>query len=76
VEGGDAMEQEVNWTKIAVTFIRSLFGFLSGQRMRKSRRDNGGSTSESQFSLQAENPSEFYLRGVLSIREKIVISMK
>jgi len=47
VEGGDAMEQEVNWTKIAVTFIRSLFGFLSGQRMRKSRRANGGSTSES-----------------------------
>jgi hypothetical protein len=47
VEGGDAMEQEVNWTKIAVTFIKSLFGFLSAQKVRKSRRSNGDSTSES-----------------------------
>jgi len=40
------MEQEVNWTKVAETFIRSFFGFLSGRRLRKSRRTNGGPTSE------------------------------
>ena len=39
------MEQEVNWTKIAVTLIKSFFGYLSGKR--KSRRVNGDSTSES-----------------------------
>jgi len=41
------MDQSVNWTKIAVTFMRSLFGYLSGQRMRKSRRANGDSSSDS-----------------------------
>ena len=41
------MEQSVNWTKIAVTFIKYLFGYLSARRMRKSRRANGGPTSES-----------------------------
>jgi len=39
------MEQEINWTRIAVTFIKSLFGFLSGKG--KSRRVNGDSSSES-----------------------------
>ena len=41
------MDQEVNWTNIAVTFIRSFFGFFSAKRLRKSRRTNGGPTSES-----------------------------
>jgi len=41
------MDQEVNWTNIAVTLIRSFFGFLSAKRLRKSRRRNGGPTSES-----------------------------
>jgi len=41
------MDQSVNWTKIAVTFIRSLFGYLSAQKMRKSRRANGDSSSDS-----------------------------
>ena len=41
------MEQEVNWTKVAETFIRSFFGFLSGMRLRKSRRANGDSSSDS-----------------------------
>jgi hypothetical protein len=39
------MEQEINWTKIAVTFIKSLFGYLSGKR--QSRRGDGDSTSAS-----------------------------
>jgi len=42
-EGGDAMVPEVDWTRIAVTFIKSFFGFLS-RRSRK-RRDNGDSAS-------------------------------
>jgi len=39
------MEQEINWTKIAVTFIKSFFRFISGKG--KSRRTNGDSSSES-----------------------------
>ena len=41
------MVPETDWTKIAVTFIRSLFGYLSAQKMRKSRRANGDSSSDS-----------------------------
>ena len=41
------MDQSVNWTKIAVTLIKSLFGYLSAQKMRKSRRTNGDSSSDS-----------------------------
>jgi hypothetical protein len=41
------MVPETDWTKIAVTFIRSLFRYLSAQKMRKSRRGDGGPTSES-----------------------------
>ena len=35
------MEPSNNWTQIAVTLIRSLFGYLSEKR--KSRRGNGDS---------------------------------
>jgi hypothetical protein len=41
------MVPETDWTKIAVTFIRSLFGYLSARKMRKSRRVNGDSSSDS-----------------------------
>ena len=41
------MVPETDWTKIAVTFIKSLFGYLSAQKMRKSRRANGDSSSDS-----------------------------
>ena len=33
------MAPELNWTSIAETFIKSLFGYLS--KKRKSRRSNG-----------------------------------
>jgi len=33
------MEPSSNWTQIAVTLIKSIFGYLSEKR--QSRRDNG-----------------------------------
>ena len=37
------MVTDINWTAIAQTFIKSLFGYLS--KKRKSRRDNGDQAS-------------------------------
>lgn len=39
-----AMAPELNWTSIAETFIKSLFGYLS--KKRKSRRSNGDHASK------------------------------
>ena len=39
-----AMAPELNWTSIAETFIKSLFGYLS--KKRKSRRSNGDNASK------------------------------
>ena len=38
------MAPEINWTSIAETFIKSLFGYLS--KKRKSRRSNGDNASK------------------------------
>ncbi|MEY4412707.1 MAG: hypothetical protein RL560_966, partial [Actinomycetota bacterium] len=38
------MDQQINWTTIVVTFIKSFFGFIS--KKRPSRRRNGDSASD------------------------------
>jgi hypothetical protein len=38
------MAPELNWTSIAETFIKSLFGYWS--KKRKSRRSNGDNASK------------------------------